>query len=251
MKNPLSKNQRRIAAVAALAVAILLTIQGGNVGLEHTPWLIGVLVIAALLVLAIAPASSTSTAALVGNQPSAELVPAHAFAAALNVFEAEFMPVAEKTNANLVPSEITAAFVVHVRIQAVKLAWLTAAMVLEAKYAGFRKGHRFQGYGLLGGQELRKLIRQLPGIAGPEAGTKSLELAAKEIGYCTAALETAMQRTTERHPYPMNTIFELVEREFPYARATRPDVAETAQGLDAAYSGPFRRAVAAAERSAQ
>ena len=112
MKNPLSKNQRRIAAVAALAVAILLAIQAGNVGLEHTPWLIGVLVIAALLVLAIAPASSPSTAALVGNQSSVQLVPAHAFAG-LNVFEAELVPVAEKTNANLVPSEITAAFVVQ------------------------------------------------------------------------------------------------------------------------------------------
>jgi hypothetical protein len=252
MRNPLSTIQRRIAAAAALVVAILLVVQVSSVGLEHTPWLIGVVVVAVLVAMGIAPASSppkvlvtlSSNVKAKGDSNAPEIVPAVAYAAARRVFEAEFVPVAERANSNLIADKMTAAFVVHVRIQAVKLAWMATAMVVEAKHPGYSRSDSFKGYRLLGEQQLGTLLQQLPMISGE---TKSLEFASKDIECCEAALEVAVRAVVDDSPQPMNALYELIEREFPYSTTVRAHIADPAVRLDAAYGGPFRRAIAAAE----
>lgn len=242
--NP-TTTQRRIVMAAAVVVAVLLYMQARSSGLDETPWLIGVLVIAGLLVAAFAPAQPV---AAIPAKPtplaSDAIVPATAFRAARAVIEPAFVALAENANDAFELNVMTGAIVDHARVQAVKLAWIAAAMTIARTDTDFLKGERMAAYALVGGGAVRNLLKGMPGMA--ENGDKAvLTASAKEMAACSLALDLAMQGMATSRPHPMNPVYAMVEREFPFAQVSRPDVSDNAYRLDAAYAPLFRAAVAA------
>ncbi|AWC22462.1 hypothetical protein CO731_01926 [Aminobacter sp. MSH1] len=241
--------QRRLAMGAAAVVAVLLWVQADSVGLDETPWLIGVLVILALLFLAFAPKRETGKTFPASSTVSANsknIAPASAFRAAYEIVEAEFMPVFEAAQLGLEKNTVTIMMADNVRLHAAKLAWIATALALEKAYPGFRKGHRFESLGLIAGVEFRKHLRSVPGMEGPEAKAKLLTMAAKETAECTFALDQTMARVSANQPIPMSPVFQRVEAGFPFAAMTRQQLAANDARLEAAYGPVFRKAVLAA-----
>jgi hypothetical protein len=235
--------QRRIAMAAAVAVAILLYLHARSSGPDEGTWPIGILVIAALLVAAFAPAQTMPA----GPAPIASngIVPFVAFRAALAAIEPTFVALAENTNEAFRPDVITSAFVDHARMQAVKLAWIAGALAIAGRDHDFLKTDRMAEYSLVGGGAVLNLLKGLPRIS-EDGGRAVVAAAAKEMAACRVAFDLAAQCVATERVHPINPVFAMIERDFPFAKVSRSDIDDSAERLDAAYGPLFRAAVAAA-----
>lgn len=235
----LTVTQRRIAFGAAAVVTILLVVQMQSAGIEKTPWMVGVLVVAALLAVGLAPAKSRPAE----PTPQAPTNPKAAFVAARAIIEPEFVALAEETNKSLQPTEMTAAFVDHARLQAIKLAWIAAAMAIAQRDISFVRGDRMPSYAMVGGEAARAVLKSMPGSLD---GKDLIGAAAKEIGYSQQALEASIRSMAAKSPNPMTNAYALIERDFPFAQSRRPDIADPDTRMEATYGPIFRSAVSAA-----
>lgn len=237
----LTTTQRRICMGAAAVIGLLLLYQIDQVGIADAPWLIGVLVIAGLLGLALAPQGEKFPATERGRNPNVE--PKTAFKRAMEVVRAEFMPMAKMPHVPGIP--LSEHFEGHIGLQADKLAWMATAIALERAHPGFRSGPRFDAFAIAGGTEFRKSLKGAMEALGKDT-SDVLKEAAKETGACTVAVDETMRRMIEGKSCAMTPIFNVVEKQFPYSQVVSNGGEVTDETLETAYGPVFRKAVAAA-----
>lgn len=229
-------------------VAALLWIQFERVGIDETPWIVGVLIVTGLLVLAFSPSKSARMRQ--AARSTQHIHPNKAIVAAFAVVETEFIRVWDVTSETMETNATLVMLEENIRLQAAKLAWIAVLFALEREHPGFRQSARFEEVSLLGGVEFRKHFRHfIKNTSGPNAGTKSRELAAKAAAECTFAFDKSYALNATKQPLPMTPVFSMIEKTFPFSNSLKSATYSEGARLEAAYGPVLRKAMLAASEA--
>lgn len=239
----LKQSQKYILLGSAVVVAILLYVQADRVGIDDTPWLLGVSIISILLFILVSAANDTTK---IFSAKSSNAIDAfHRHKKAFDAISPVFIAISEKSTSFFEKNEMTTAFQHHALIAATKFAWMTTLLMMDKDLKDFRKSEYFEKFCLFGGSEVIRYLT--PTSNALNMDKKSMIVtAATEMSNCTAAVDSVKKRATSDKPYFMNAIFELIENEFPISQLLQPDIEDYATRLDAAYGPLLRKAVASA-----
>jgi hypothetical protein len=239
----LTTTQRRVCTAAAGAIALLLVYQILEVGLEETPWLIGIVVLAGFLGLALAPA-----APLAGQRSGPEIAtdasvpsldPVKAFRKATSLTRPRMAAVALPEGVAIGNS----LFDDHVRLQADKLAWMAAFLLAEQSQFGFQETPAYQTLSATGGLTFARALQPTMANVSKQDLFKA---AAKEMAECVAAVTSTKMALVSGLSYPMNPIFRVIERQLPVSVGVPANVVGDDARLEVAYGAMFRQAIEAA-----
>lgn len=227
--------QRIVAVATAGSIGIVLWLQVSEYGLEDTPWLIGFLVIAALLFLGLKGQNNSEIASdqkQIGPSPavpgSKHITVEQTFCSARNHFERFYREQSEAANNAKHRSKIK----LHQAVLIRQAAFMAALLSLEIKQNGFANtdgADELREIAFLGISEVAQFQEEIfrqslhPSLHGRSAKEVSDELAADMMGRAKAAVDSAKVLFFRDESFPIDPILQLLNGLVPVAKDTPDD----------------------------
>lgn len=214
-----SKLQRAVLVVAAIVIAAILWGQVGNSGLEDTPWLWGILVIVALLLLASRGQSTEPAMPTIVQPPVPKTT--------LEDLRPEFLAVVERlgdfirAKLSTLPHDLPVQFLGETGgyIDGVALRGAFALTLLrrEQRHKGYIETDavmelRKLAIGHLANSKMQDLRRA---VDGPPQRAEMIKQAADETIKYEIAVRQALQKKALAEPLALDAVFSLLDRELP------------------------------------
>ena len=242
MRVQLNNVQRGGLVAAAIVIAFILYRQIDDNGLEDTPWLLGILVILALLMF-------STARSLPGQNASEKAVhpPILNDGTGLKL-KADFLEITQRledffrTKVSDIPHTLPVHFFAETAGYLSGVAFRGAFMLTLLKREKQKRGYsesvevgqlRILAGGLLANSKLEDLRKTSEGE--PPKRSDMLKEAAKELARCEVTVRQVLHDIAVAKPYSMDPIFKLIDQEFPLSDGEQAERDET--------YGPIARAI--------
>jgi len=266
----LTQSQRSAVLVGAALVAALLILQICVVGMEHTPWLVGAIVVVALAVIGLSPdkpIAQSDGGAIAPTAPAAPpvvrppvtaeaplarpvpLTPVRKRAAEVHKFEPAISAMAAEYTkfviANASPTESEDKWAAQKQQSAaLKIAFMMLALAIERNRHGFVSTEGFQVLKDIFLKQLTEHLEKADAEFHDPSDTRRkaiADLVNSEEAACEIAIHESIGSYAECAHYPLDPIVTRINREVPLAfGAHRNPIATTPEQRDGVYHAALK-----------